>query len=369
MKIGSLFSGIGGLELGLEWAGVGETRWQVELDDGCRAVLQEHWPDADRFPDVHAVGRHNLRRVDLICGGFPCQDVSLAGEGAGLTGARSGLWGQFSRIVGELRPRFVLVENVAGGARRWLPQVRADLRGHGYHTRAFNLAAAECGAGHLRRRIFVVAYLDGNALRVEPGRGGGTRRAEAALIAGGGEAGADADRLRQHEPEGRIADERGRAADGGGAEPLADAPRGRRLQGARGVGQEGGRTEPDHGGEALADAARERIQGVRPGGVEVSDPPTESRLPRRDGGRSGEGRPDRKPRRRVVRAVHGLPAWMDRRFPAALEAEQFPWEAPRLEVRSKGDAQRIKALGNAVMPAQAFVIGKLVLELAAARAS
>ena len=90
MTIGSLFSGIGGLELGLEWAGLGPVRWQVEQDMWCRAVLAKHWPDAGRFDDVCTVGAE-LEPVDIICGGFPCQDLSNAGARAGLAGARSGL--------------------------------------------------------------------------------------------------------------------------------------------------------------------------------------------------------------------------------------------------------------------------------------
>src|SRR5512146_2306862 len=114
LTIGSLFSGIGGLELGLERAGLGPVVWQVEKDAYCRAVLAKHWPDATRYEDVKDVGRGNLHNVDLICGGFPCQDVSCAGKRAGISGERSGLWTEFARITGELRPRYVIVENTAG---------------------------------------------------------------------------------------------------------------------------------------------------------------------------------------------------------------------------------------------------------------
>ena len=94
--IGSLFSGIGGLELGLELAGVGHTVWQVECDPFCRQVLAKHWPKTERFDDVRNVGKHNLKYVDVICGGFPCQDISYAGKGAGLAGKRSGLWYEYA---------------------------------------------------------------------------------------------------------------------------------------------------------------------------------------------------------------------------------------------------------------------------------
>lgn len=115
MRIGSLFSGIGGLELGLERAGVGHTVWQVEQDEYCRAVLARHWPDAQRFTDVRTVGSGNLAPVDVICGGFPCQDVSATGRRRGIiAGTRSGLWFEYSRILRELRPRYAIVENVTG---------------------------------------------------------------------------------------------------------------------------------------------------------------------------------------------------------------------------------------------------------------
>jgi DNA (cytosine-5)-methyltransferase 1 len=158
MKIGSLFSGIGGLELGLERAGVGHVVWQVEMDPFCSAVLAKHWPEAVRHGDVRAVGAANLDRVDVICGGFPCQDVSLAGTGAGLDGARSGLWSEFARIVRELRPRFVVVENVAALLRRGIDRVLGSLAALGYDAAWHCFGAADVGAPHRRDRIFLVAW-------------------------------------------------------------------------------------------------------------------------------------------------------------------------------------------------------------------
>ena len=178
LTIGSLFSGFGGLELGLEREGYGPVLWQVEKDPYCRAVLAKHWPGVPRFNDVREVGAE-LPNVDLLCGGFPCQDVSGAGLGAGLAGERSGLWYEFRRIVEALSPAVVLVENVASGTRRWLPHVRRDLHLLGYRTRAFSLSAAELGAPHLRRRVFVIAYSDRLGLRLKPRRGSGTRRSRA----------------------------------------------------------------------------------------------------------------------------------------------------------------------------------------------
>ena len=157
MRIGSLFSGVGGLEKGLEDAGLGHTVWQVEQDAYCRAVLAKHWPDAERFDDVRTVGASVLAAVDLICGGFPCQDVSSAGKRAGLAGARSGLWFEYLRVVTELRPQWVVVENVASGARDWFDQVVEGLERQGYACLPVPIAASDVGAPHRRDRVFVIA--------------------------------------------------------------------------------------------------------------------------------------------------------------------------------------------------------------------
>ena len=147
--------------------------WQVEQSEFCRGVLARHWPGAERFSDVRAVGAHNLEPVSLLCGGFPCQDISSAGKGAGLSGKRSGLWFEFARIVEELRPRWVVVENVASGAKRWVDQVRSHLGGLGYETLPIPISAENVGAPHLRRRIFIVAYSEREPVRIEQGRSKG----------------------------------------------------------------------------------------------------------------------------------------------------------------------------------------------------
>ena len=156
--IGSLFSGIGGLELGLEVAGVGKTIWQVEQDGYCQSILAKHWPTAERFDDIKTVGTHNLRHADLICGGFPCQDISLAGSGAGLAGERSGLWGEMHRVIREIRPRYAVVENVPALAGRGLGTVLGNLASIGYDAQWDCISAASIGACHHRDRIFIIAW-------------------------------------------------------------------------------------------------------------------------------------------------------------------------------------------------------------------
>jgi DNA (cytosine-5)-methyltransferase 1 len=158
LTIGSLFSGIGGLELGLERAGLGPVKWQVEIDDYATAVLTKHWPDATRYRDVREVGAHNLEPVDLICGGFPCQDISSAGARAGIEGAKSGLWFEYARIVREVRPRYVIIENVAALLFRGMERVLGELAACGYDAGWDCLPASAVGAPHRRDRLFIVAH-------------------------------------------------------------------------------------------------------------------------------------------------------------------------------------------------------------------
>src|SRR6185312_5367478 len=165
--MGSLFAGIGGFDLGFERAGF-KTIWQVEIDSFCRRVLAKHFPEAERFEDVRDCGKHNLRPVDVICGGFPCQDISNAGKRAGIDGERSGLWSEFARIIGELRPRFVVVENVAALLGRGMGRVLGDLAEIGYDAEWQVISAAEMGALHLRERVWIVAYPNTHGLCKSP---------------------------------------------------------------------------------------------------------------------------------------------------------------------------------------------------------
>lgn len=157
MNFGSLFSGVGGLDLGLERAGW-RCAWQVEVDDYARKVLRRQWPDVPKFTDVRSVGSRELAAVDFIAGGFPCQDVSSAGTRLGLAGRRSGLWREFDRIIGEREPRGVLIENVAVLRSRGLDTVLGDLAARGYDAEWDCLPAACVGAPHLRDRLFVVGW-------------------------------------------------------------------------------------------------------------------------------------------------------------------------------------------------------------------
>lgn len=281
MTIGSLFSGIGGLDLGLEWAGLGPTLWQVEKDPFCRRKLAWRWPGAQQFEDVRDVGAANLLPVDLICGGFPCQDISSAGKRAGLAGARSGLWNEFARVIAEMRPRWVVVENVRSGASKWVDPVRGALEQLGYATLPVPIGAGDCGAPHERARVFVVAcaLAHGHHEVVAQAEHGRRRADEPSGVT------ADADCVQLWEQQ-----RKGRPAQEGLARPAADADHDESNLWAAGW-------------ESLSDAERHRGWAAEPA---------------------------------LARVVHGLPGRVD-------------YE---------------RALGNAVVPQCAEVVGHVILQLA-----
>jgi DNA (cytosine-5)-methyltransferase 1 len=192
LTVGSLFSGIGGFDLGLERAGM-RVIWQSEIDPYASAVLRKHWPTVPNLGDVRGITaasvadatgcgplesvdtdqrgtgmgkvestRDSSGPTDLICGGFPCQDISNAGKRAGIDGERSGLWSEFARIIGELRPRYVIVENVAALLGRGIERVLGDLAALGFDAEWHCIPASAVGAPHRRDRVWIVAYAVSN---------------------------------------------------------------------------------------------------------------------------------------------------------------------------------------------------------------
>jgi DNA (cytosine-5)-methyltransferase 1 len=167
---GELFAGISGFGVGFADAGI-QTVWQVEIDQKCQAINERHFPDVLRYGDVKNVGKENLAPVDVICGGFPCQDLSVAGRREGLAGSRSGLWFEFHRILGELRPQFTIIENVPGllssnGGADFAVILRG-LAELGYLSAWRVLDAQYFGVAQRRRRVFIVGSLgDGRAAEI-----------------------------------------------------------------------------------------------------------------------------------------------------------------------------------------------------------
>ena len=169
LKVLDLFSGIGGFSIGLERTGGFETVAFCEIEPFPRKVLTKHWPEIIIYEDVRKLTADRLAAdgiaVDVICGGFPCQDISTAGKGAGLAGERSGLWSEIARLVDELRPSFVIVENVSALLGRGLGTVLGDLAALRYDAEWHCIPASHVGAPHRRDRIWIVAYPNDKGLQ------------------------------------------------------------------------------------------------------------------------------------------------------------------------------------------------------------
>jgi site-specific DNA-cytosine methylase len=344
---------------------LGPVIWQVEQDAWCRRVLARHWPEASRaVSDVTQAGRHNLEPVDLVCGGFPCQDVSGAGKGAGLAGSRSGLWFEFARIVGELQPRWVIVENVASGAKRWVDAVVAGLGQFGYEALPNPLSASDVGAPQRRARIFVVAQRMGHTNNVRYSAGGfcGSSKAQQrqawCAVAGSSEnvGLADSDSFDGPAWEDRDAREEraGRPELGRGRSALADSDSGRResVRSGRlpdGHAALGHDADGRSGSPALGHALGARPQGRELCGLGGTDKGAARSASRPLGWPPVPDDPvgweawiaEGGPQPAVCRSPDGLPCGMAR----------DEWK------------KRLGSLGNAVVPECAEVIGWLVREL------
>jgi DNA (cytosine-5)-methyltransferase 1 len=305
VRIGSLFAGIGGFDLAARWMGW-ETAWFSEIDPYASAVLAKHWPNVPNHGDITQIDFTQVEPVDMLCGGFPCQDISNAGKRKGIEGERSGLWSEYARAIGELRPRYVVVENVAALLGRGLERVLGDLAALGYDAEWTVLSAADVGAPHLRERLWITAYASG-----EHGR---ARRAGRSVAGSEGQPVAiralqvaDAEILPERaglRPSRAARLGRGRSGDGSGA--MADAERGAR--------------EAQHADGVLGEPHR---QG----------PP--ERHP--DGGIPGNGQWAVEPN--VGRVADGVPARVD----------------------------RLRGLGNAIVPQCAFEIFRAIEAAEAAR--
>ena len=310
----SLFSGIGGLDLAAEWAGF-TTVGQCEFADYPTKVLEKHWPDVPRWRDVRTLTKESfyertgLRTVDVLSGGFPCQPFSVAGKQKGKGDDRY-LWPEMLRVIRELRPRCVVGENVPGIIKIAAGQVVKDLERAGYHVVVFNFEAAAVGAWHRRSRVFFIATdaeHDGCA---------------SAEIAGSAEEGNDGIAPRTE----AAVQSTGLGSCTGGEEPVADADgkglQGREQHGAPDTTEDAGEQSPrvpaGECSEAVYDAMRGRCAGFarREQSQEFAH------------GRCWAAEPG------VGRVAHGIPNRVD----------------------------RLKCLGNAVVPQQAYPIFRALRE-------
>jgi DNA (cytosine-5)-methyltransferase 1 len=174
LTVGSLFSGVGGLDLGLERVGM-KVLWQCEADPYARRVLAKHWPGTPCYHDVRDIHAEDVERPDVLCGGFPCQDISIAGSGAGIEGGRSGLWREFYRLVRDMEPRYAVMENVPALTFRGLGVILGALAEIGRDAEWSVLSACSLGAPHTRERLFIISYPNG--LNGEKGLGTDTPKA------------------------------------------------------------------------------------------------------------------------------------------------------------------------------------------------
>lgn len=170
LTFGSLFTGVGGFDLGFEHAGI-KCVWQCEIDKFANQVLNRRWKEVKKFQDVRNVGKNSAEQVDIIIGGFPCQDVSVAGRRAGFAGERSGLWFEFARVISELKPRWAVIENVPGllssNRGRDFEAVLGTLVEFGYGVSWRIFDAQYFGVSQRRRRVFIVgSFGNGRAAEI-----------------------------------------------------------------------------------------------------------------------------------------------------------------------------------------------------------
>ena len=315
---GSLFTGIGGIDLGFERAGI-KTVWQVEIDPFCRKVLERHFPDARRYHNIKRVKQ--FAPVDIVSGGFPCQDISSAGRMRGIDGKRSGLWSEMWRVIRIVRPRFVVVENVAALLNRGIERVVGNLAESGYDCEWDCLPAIAFGAPHRRDRIFLVAYPAQRGLAV---CGSASRSARHALLSREGLA--DASCCGRQESTQGVAIEEPKRRSGNSRQTMADSPRlleGREIE--RAIGE---RIRQSGESINLADTNGNNGHG-RSGAVQVGRIGSAEEIAQHDFGPGTQWLVEPS----VGRVAHGVPARVD----------------------------RLKGLGNAVVPQIAEWIGRRIV--------
>lgn len=369
MRALDLFSGIGGIALAAEWAGI-ETAAFCEIEPYCRRVLARHWPGVPIYEDVRKLTRERLekdgvmddvRTIDIVLGGYPCQPFSTAGKRRGKADDRH-LWPEMFRLIRELRPAWVVGENVAGHVSLGLDDVLDDLESEGYTCRAFVLPAAAVGAPHRRERVFIVAHADikysddGGHDSSEMGR----ERSEATDLSGGKSmaytsrqlpyGSGDARRRRAEYPNGGqdVAD-----SEGGGFHNRNDSPY--IGEANRKINSSDNSSDFGRKGEALADTER--------AGSEKRNTSAFTEESRPYSGAIGANGGDWTTQPRMGRDVDGFSGWLDRtRWPAAFGEPQHEWEPPRVAVGIKNRVPRLKALGNAVVPQQVYPILRAIRE-------
>ncbi len=328
IEVLDLFSGIGGFSLGLESTGGFRTIGFCEIEPFPREVLRKHWPGVPIWEDIRELTAESLGGLqpDAIVGGFPCQDISVAGKGAGLDGARSGLWSEFARLVVELRPRWVIVENVGALRTRGVDRVCSDLEAQGYSVWPLLVGAWAVGAPHKRDRVWIVAHRDGE---------GRSEQRSGSLL--------DGERAASgHDPDRR------------GERPVGDGQR-NGLQGQRSGRDVGGSSR--NGSGSKAPRADRQVWPARPGEAQYEW--EEPRLAYAGRG-SGDGRQISAGPEQAGASVNarGNGAEGDAQLPVGGAAHGLPERLAR-----RWNREALKALGNSVVPQVVATIGRAILSV------
>jgi len=340
MKVLDLFSGIGGFSLGLERAGM-ETVAFCENDKFCQKVLAKHWPDVPVHTNIEELdGREYKGTVDLICGGFPCQPFSVAGQQRGKEDDRA-LWPEMLRVIREVEPAWIIGENVPGIINMELDNVLSDLEGAGYSCQTFVIPACAVDAKHRRDRVWIIA--SHTNFKSKPG--GSQYEAERSRQLDG--AHAESEFSKRAEPEGN---QRGKPEipTGNRGHAVAHANSGLGNQQKEQI--QAGRNAANSSGEDVADTSIKRLQGSEETGDSLGSGTNREQLSARFGGVSGRDKPSAQPG--MGGMVDGVSRWMDE-----------PEGIPRVIGKVPDRVHRLKALGNAVVPQVVEVLGRMVMKI------
>ena len=375
----SLFSGIGGLDLAAEWAGI-RTVGQCEWAEYPTKVLEKHWPDVPRWKDIRTLTgdsfyeRTGRRTVDIISGGFPCQPFSVAGKRRGKEDDRY-LWPEMVRVVKELRPTWIVGENVTGIIRMALADILSELESCGYRTRAFHISASGVGARHHRYRIAIVGYAEHNGL-------------SSAAVAGGVETTGGGEQKRKKEASESSGTGKSRDGQNVGRTENMENPGCCGCGEQRDVCEQPGRTEFERTSEDMAHAESQPARrlpigeesenpGFSSGGENVQHSNSTGRKEQHASAKPdkegfiGWGCDERSNRTSdwtaesiMDRMANGLPDWMDGDLDFIINHywDDEP-DIPRIVKGIDHRVDRLKCLGNAVVPQQFYPIFKAIAEV------